>query len=105
MERRTRFHVFYVVFALVAILLIQEAWQRAQTGEVLPYSEFEKLLSEQKIAEVVVSDRHITGKSQQPEGSKTVLISNLAPPELADHLARYGVKYTRAYEYTFSRDL
>src|SRR4051794_37885500 len=105
MERRTRFHVFYVVFALVAILLIQEAWQRAQTVEILPYSEFEKLLAEQKIAEVVVSDKHITGKLKQPEGSKTVVISNLVEPELADHLARYGVKYTRAYENTFFRDL
>src|SRR3954466_15239374 len=105
MERRTRFHVFYVVFALVAILLIQEAWQRAQTVEILPYSEFERLLSEQKIAEVVVSDKHISGKLKQPEGSKTVVISNLVPPELADHLARYGVKYTRAYENTFFRDL
>src|SRR4051812_35140128 len=105
MERRTRFHVFYVVFALVAILLIQEAWQRAQTVEILPYSEFEKLLAEQKIAEVVVSDKHITGKLKQPEGSKTVVISNLVEPELAGHLARYGVKYTRAYETPFFRDL
>src|SRR5690349_18854656 len=105
MERRTRFHIFYVVFAVVAMLLIQEAWQRAQTIEVVPYSEFEKLLSEQKISEVVVSDKHITGKLKQPEGSKTVVISNLVEPELADHLARYGVKYTRAYENTFFRDL
>ncbi|MFN2645949.1 MAG: ATP-dependent zinc metalloprotease FtsH [Burkholderiales bacterium] len=105
MERRTRFHVAYVVFALVAMLLIQEAWQRAQTVEVLPYSEFEKLLAEKKIAEVVVSDKHITGKLKQPEGSKTVVVSNLVSPELADHLAKYGVKYTRAYESTFMRDL
>ncbi|TMG81079.1 MAG: ATP-dependent zinc metalloprotease FtsH, partial [Betaproteobacteria bacterium] len=105
MERRTRFHVAYVVFALVAMLLIQEAWQRAQTVEVLPYSEFERLLKEQKIAEVVVSDKHITGKLKQPEGSKTVVVANLVPPELADHLSQYDVKYTRAYESTFLRDL
>ena len=61
MERRTRFHVLYVVFAVVAMLLIQEAWQRAQTVEVLPYSEFERLLKEDKISEVTVSDRHISG--------------------------------------------
>src|SRR5256884_35848 len=48
MERRTRFHVAYVMFALIAMLLIQGAWQRAQTVEVLPYSEFEKLLKEDK---------------------------------------------------------
>src|SRR5205085_552227 len=105
MERRTRFHVAYVVFALVAMLLIQEARPRAQTVEVPPYSEFEQALKEQKIAEVVVSDKHITGKLKQPEGSKTVVVSNLVPPELADHLSQFGVKYTRAYESTFLRDL
>src|SRR5256885_5223496 len=104
-ERRTRFHVAYVILALVAMLLIQEAWQRAQTVEVLPYSEFERLLKEQKIAEVGVSDKPIPGKLKQPEGSKTVVVSNLVPPELADHLSQFGVKYTRAYESTFLRDL
>jgi cell division protease FtsH len=105
MERRTRFHVLYVVFAVVAMLLIQEAWQRAQTVEVLPYSEFERLLKEDKISEVTVSDRHITGKLKGSDNRKTVAIANLVEPELASRLDKYGVKYTRVYESTFLRDL
>jgi cell division protease FtsH len=105
MERRTRFHVVYVVFALVAIVLIQEAWQRAQTVEVVPYSEFEKLLKEEKISEVTISERHITGKLKGSPSGKTVAIANLVEPELADRLSKYGVKYTRVYESTFARDL
>jgi cell division protease FtsH len=105
MERRTRFHVAYVVFALVGLLLIQEAWQRSQTVEVLPYSEFERLLKEDKISEVTVSDRHITGKLKGSDGGKTVAIANRVEPDLAERLDKYGVKYTRAYESTFLRDL
>jgi cell division protease FtsH len=105
MERRTRFHIVYVVFALVAMLLIQEAWQRAQTVEVVPYSEFERLLKEDKISEVTVSDRHITGKLKGSESRKTVAVANLVEPELAERLSRFGVKYTRVYESTFFRDL
>jgi cell division protease FtsH len=105
MERRTRFHVLYVVFAVVAMLLIQEAWQRAQTVEVVPYSEFERLLKEDKISEVTVSDRHITGKLKGPDSRKTVAVANLVEPELAQRLDRYNVKYTRVYESTFLRDL
>src|SRR3954465_5792124 len=105
MERRTRFHIVYVVFALVAMLLIQEAWQRAQTVEVVPYSEFERLLKEDKISEVTVSERHITGKLKGGEGRKTVAVANLVQPELAERLSRFGVKYTRVYESTFLRDL
>ncbi len=105
MERRTRFHIVYVVFALVAMLLIQEAWQRAQTVEVVPYSEFERLLKEDKISEVTVSDRHITGKLKGSESRKTVAVANLVEPELAERLSKFGVKYTRVYESTFLRDL
>src|SRR5690349_11034934 len=105
MERRTRFHIFYVVFAVVAMLLIQEAWQRAQTVEVVPYSEFERLLKDKKIEEVVISDQRITGKFTAKEGGKTVAVANLVPPELADRLDKYGVKYTRVYESTLLRDI
>ena len=105
MERRTRFHVVYVVFAIVAMLLIQEGWQRAQTVEVLPYSDFEKRLAEGKIAEVVVDDTHITGKLKSPQGGKTVAIANRVEPQLADQLNKYDVKYTRVHQSTFLRDL
>ncbi len=105
MERRTRFHVAYIVFAVIAMIFIQEAWQRAQTVEVVPYSEFEKLLKEKKIEEVVISDQRITGKFTAKEGGKTVAVANLVPPELADRLDKYGVKYTRVYQSTLLRDI
>ena len=105
MERQTRFHVAYVIFAVFALLLIQEGWQRSQTVEVLPYSEFEKLLKEDRISEVVVSERHITGKLKSAEGGKTVAVANRVEPDLAERLSKFGVKYTRAYESTFLRDL
>ncbi len=105
MERRTRFHVAYIVFAVIAMIFIQEAWQRAQTVEVVPYSEFEKLLKDKKIEEVVISDQRITGKFTAKEGGKTVAVANLVPPELADRLDKYGVKYTRVYQSTLLRDI
>jgi len=105
MERQTRFNILYVVFAIFAVLGVQEAWKRAQTVEVVPYSEFERYLKEEKIAEVIVSDQHITGTLKKPEGSKTVVVANLVPPQLAERLSRFDVKYTRVQESTFLRDL
>src|SRR6184192_416198 len=105
MERRTKFNVFYILFAVFAMLAVQEGWRRAQTIEVVPYSEFEKYLEEDRISEVTVSDQHITGKLKKPEGAKTVVIANLVPPELADRLSRFDVKYTRVQESTLLRDL
>ncbi|HEY6822731.1 MAG TPA: ATP-dependent metallopeptidase FtsH/Yme1/Tma family protein, partial [Burkholderiales bacterium] len=90
MDRRARINLAYFVFAVVAMALLQQWWQRAQTVEVVPYSEFEKLLSENKIDEVIVSDQRITGKLKAPQGSKTVAVANLVPPELADRLSKFG---------------
>src|SRR5919109_841189 len=105
MERRTQFNIGYLLFALLAIIIVQQWWQQAQTIEVVPYSEFEKLLSEDKIAEVVVTDQRITGKLKAPENGKTVAVANLVPPEIADRLDKFGVKYTRVQESTFLRDV
>jgi cell division protease FtsH len=105
MEKRTQFNIGYLLFALLAMFILQQWWQQAQTVEVVPYSEFEKLLAENKIAEVVVSDQRITGKLKAPENGKTIAVANLVPPELADRLNKYGVQYTRVHESTFLRDL
>jgi cell division protease FtsH len=105
MERRTQFNIGYLLFALFAILVVQQWWQQAQTIEVVPYSEFERLLAEDKIAEVVVSDQRITGKLKSPENGKKLAVANLVPPEVAERLDKYGVTYTRVQESTFLRDV
>ena len=105
MERRTQFNLGYLVFALVAMVVLQQWWQVAQTIEVVPYSEFEKLLAEQRIEEVVITDQRISGKLKAKEGGKTVAVANLVPPDLAERLSKYGVKYTRVYESTLLRDI
>jgi cell division protease FtsH len=105
MEKQTQFNLAYLIFAVFALLLVQQWWQQAQTVEVVPYSEFEQLLKEGKIAEVLVSERHITGRLKHPEGRKTVAIANRVEPDLAEYLSKYGVPYTRVVESTFLRDL
>ena len=105
MERRTRFNVVYMLFAMFAILSLQQWWQRAQTVEVVPYSEFERYLAADKVSEVVVSDQRVTGKLKAPENGKTVVVANLVAPELAQRLSQYGVKYTQATENTVFRDI
>src|SRR5688572_10080697 len=105
MERSTRFNIGYLLFALMAIFVLQQWWQQAQTVEVVPYSEFEKLLSEGKIAEVVVSDSRITGKLTGNGSGKKVAVANLVQPDLAERLSKFGVSYTQVHESTFLRDI
>src|SRR5574341_720163 len=105
MEPRARFNLAYFALAVVALLLVQQWWQTAQTVEVLPYSEFEKLLAEGKIAEVAVSDARITGKLKTPEGRKSIAVANRVEPGLAERLSKYGVPYSQVRESTLLRDI
>jgi cell division protease FtsH len=105
MERSTRINIGYLVFALLAMLVLQQWWQTAQTVEVVPYSEFEKLLSEGRVDEVVVSDSRITGKLKGNESGKKVAVANLVQPDVAERLSKFGVSYTQVHESTFLRDI
>jgi cell division protease FtsH len=105
MGKSTRFNLIYLLFALFAVVSLQQWWQTAQTVEVVPYSEFEKLLAANKVSEVVVSDQRITGKLKAPENGKKVAVANLVAPDLAERLSKYDVKYTQATENTLFRDV
>ena len=105
MQKHIQFNIAYLIFAFFAILFVQQWWHQAQTVEVVPYSQFEKLLQESKISEVVVSDQTITGKLKSPQGGKSTVVANIVQPQLADRLSKYDVKFTRVYESTFLRDL
>ena len=105
MERQARFNLAYFVFALIAMLLVQHWWQQAQTLEVVPYSEFERMLADGRIAEVTIGDRQVIGKLRKAEGGKQIVVANRVEPDLAERISRYGVPYTRSYESTLLRDL
>ncbi|PWB79657.1 MAG: cell division protein FtsH [Methylocystaceae bacterium] len=101
-EREWRFDVGYLLFALVAILLIQQVWTVYRQTEVVPYSEFADLLRESKIAEVQVGSEAIraTLKEPLPDGRKQVLTVRV-PPDIAQELEAAKVKYSGAVEHTW----
>jgi cell division protease FtsH len=106
MEQKTQWHIGYWILAVFAILVLQNWWQTVQTIEPVPYSEFERALAEGRVAEVVVSERTITGVLKSPDArGKTVIVANRVEPELAERLSHYDVPYRRVVESTFVRDL
>src|SRR5262245_51847938 len=105
MGKSTRFNLVYLLFAMFAVFFVAQYWQRAQTVEVVPYSEFEKLLAADKVSEVVVSDQRVTGKLKAAENGKTLVIANLVQPDLAERLSKYNIKYTQANQSTLLRDI
>jgi cell division protease FtsH len=104
--KTTPWNVGYWLLAMLALLWIQSAWQAARTVEPVPYSQFEKALSEGRVAEVVVGETTVTGKLKTADpGGKTVIVANRVEPALAERLSKFDVPYTRVIESTLLRDV
>ncbi|HUN98756.1 MAG TPA: ATP-dependent zinc metalloprotease FtsH [Bradyrhizobium sp.] len=106
MEKKTQFHLWYVMAAVIGVLLLQSLWIRSQQVEPLPYSEFMLALQQGRIAEIAVSQDTIHGLYRQTEpGGKREFVTTRVDPGFAALLEKYGVKFSGEIESTLIRDI
>jgi cell division protease FtsH len=105
MSKQTRFHIGYWVAAVIGLVVLQYFYVSAQKVATIPYSQFQQLLQEGKVAKVGVSDRYIQGTLKQPLNGKTEFETTRVDPHFADQLQKYHVTYTGEVESTFLQDL
>src|SRR5467141_1635193 len=106
MTNQTRFNVGYAIAAILLVFMIQYAVSVANQIAPIPYSDFQRLLHEGKIATVGVSDRFIQGSLKEPlPGGQKHFVTSRVDPQFAGELDKYGVRYTGQIESTFLRDL
>ena len=86
-------------------MLIQYLWLQYSQVESVPYSQFEQLLDENKISEVLVGSDSIQGtlKEPLPDGRK-LFSTTRVDPELAGKLSAHGVRVTGASIKQLSHD-
>jgi cell division protease FtsH len=101
---QSRFNIWYWVAALIGLIAVQYAVTTVvQPVATIPYSQFQQLLNEGKVAEVGVSDRFLQGtlKEPLPGGQTRFSTTRVEPPEFAEELSRHGVRYTGQVESNF----
>jgi len=101
-ERKHQFATWYIFAAFLGVMLIQYLWLQYTQVETIPYSQFEQLLDENKISEVLVGSDTIQGtlKEPFPDGRK-LFSTTRVDPELAGKLGAHGVKVTGAPSNSF----
>jgi cell division protease FtsH len=106
MDKKTQINFWYVIIAVLGILLIQNMYARYTKVEPIPYSRFHTLLDEDKIAEIAITENHIYGtlKGEGADGLKD-FVTTRVEPELADKLDQHHVTYTGVIQSTWMRDL
>ncbi|MPR10188.1 ATP-dependent zinc metalloprotease FtsH [Microvirga tunisiensis] len=106
MTKQTRFNTWYWVAAFIGVLVIQYVFASAQQIATIPYSQFQELLQNGKVAQVGVSDRFIQGRLKEPLPSgQTWFATTRVDPDFARELQPYGVTYTGQIESTLVRDI
>src|SRR6266566_9386393 len=106
MDKQTRFHVGYWVAAMIGLLVVQYVYVTTQRVAPIPYSQFQQLLRDGKVAEIAVSDRYIQGKLKEPlPNGKSQFVTTRIDPPFADELQKYGVTYTGEVESTLLQDV
>jgi cell division protease FtsH len=90
--RKRQIMIWYVVAAGLGLLLFQAYWVSYSQIDTIPYSQFETLLDQNKVAEVTVGTDSVQGtlKEALPDG-KTQFYAVRVDPQLADKLASHNV--------------
>ena len=106
MEKKTQYNLWYLVIAIVGVLLLQQMWATSQRIEPLAYSDFKAQLEAGNVKEIAISKNYIHGKFRQPlsDGRKQFIVTRVNP-EFADELAKYKVRFTGVVESTLLSDL
>jgi cell division protease FtsH len=98
--KKTSFNIGYVLLAAVGVLLLQDRWIRSQAVATIPYSEFQKLVREDKVARVVVSPDQIEGEYKQEIKGKNRFVTRRIDQDIAKELDEHGVEYAGRFENT-----
>src|SRR6202163_294954 len=103
-----KFHInfWYVIAAVLGMLLIQDLYLESTKLTPIPYSRFQTLLNEDKVDKVAIGQNYISGslKEAQPDGVKD-FVTLRVDPELAQSLDKHGVTYSGVVESHWLRDL
>ncbi len=108
MNKKVSFSIWYVLLAIMAVVIVHDFIHALNKIEELPYSEFKRLVDAGKVAEVSVTSQVLTGKLK-PEGEskdqQAFATVRVEDPDLVRELNRHGVTFTGVIESTFWRDL
>jgi cell division protease FtsH len=105
LEKKHKFSIWYVLLGIWAVLILNNMIYQSIGPEVIPYSEFLDRLRQDKIKEIAIGDKVISGlmvgKDEAEVKFKTVRVS----PDLAKELEGHDLKFRGEVESTFLRTI
>lgn len=96
-KREHQINFWYIMVAIFGVMMIQSLLVQEPHTKVIPYSEFQQLVEQGKVTDLVVGPTQITGAYSEPV-DKTIphFSTNRVDPTLAQALATGKVKFSGA---------
>ena len=99
MQKTTRFNLIYALIAVMGVLALHDLWVRAQAVSPIAYSEFQALVRDGKVKEIVITADEIHGELKEAkEGEKRFFRTTRVDGALAAELEKHGVKFSGRIE-------
>jgi len=108
MDKKQKFSIWYIILGIWAVLIIHNMIYSALAIKTLPYSEFLKLLKENKVSEVAIGTNQIQGKirgDQDASGKDTLFRTVRVDPDTSKLLEEYNVTFKGEIESRFFANL
>jgi cell division protease FtsH len=94
MDKKSNFNAWYILIAVLAILIVQAIFQEARETEYLPYSQFRAYLEQGKVDELVITEGRIVGTLKEAApGEPERFVTTRVDPEFAQELEKHGVEF------------
>ncbi len=106
MDKKSQINFWFVIVAILGLLLIQNLYSQYTQVEPIPYSRFQHFLEEGRVAEIAITEHQIFGtlKEKNADGIKD-FVTTRVEPDLAEVLDKHNVVYTGVVQSTWLRDL
>jgi len=106
MDKSANFNAWYIIAAVVGLLIIQALWQQAKETEPLPYSEFRTYLEQGRIDNLTITETQIVGSIKgAKEGEPSMFVTARVDPNFAAELEKHGVTYKGGSDTNFFTEM
>jgi cell division protease FtsH len=92
-KREHQINFWYLVAAVIAVLLIQDLLLQPAQVKTIPYSEFQTLVDQGQVTNLVVGPEQITGTYKEPADHSQRFATRRVPPELAETWAKKNITF------------